>query len=376
MRLQDDPPLHLTYCLNIHPGETWNENLAAIQTHALAVKRQVCPDAPFGLGLRLSNTAAHELSEENTLNDFRAFLDVNDLYVFTVNGFPYGTFHGTPVKSNVYRPDWRTRERIDYTNLLADVLAALLSDGITGSISTVPGSYRLWIASHEDRNAITANLSACAEHLARLRDRTGKDITLALEPEPDCLIEHTDDALDFFANVTDDTFRRHVGICVDLCHLAVAFDDPTDSIRRLNHAGILIPKVQLSAALRCTPTPEAMAQLHPFCDPIYLHQVKARSPEGKITAYEDLSVAMDQHTPAAEWRIHFHVPLFMSDDEALQSTSSLYTPQLARILTSGVTEHLEIETYTFDVLPQTLREKDVTASIAREFAWVRGMLKA
>ena len=374
MRLQNDPPLHLTYCLNIHPGETWAENFEAVRTHALAVKRLVSADRPFGLGLRLSNAASGQLAGERALSEFKAFLDANGLYVFTVNAFPYGAFHGTTVKQDVYRPDWRVRERVDYTNRVADILAALLPEGVTGSISTVPLCYR---KRPDALDAIVRNLTDCALRLAEIRARTGKTIVLALEPEPDCTIENTDETVAFFTGALSeagprDAVRRHVGVCVDVCHLAVEFENPAQSIDRLSEAGINIAKVQLSSALRCNGTPAAIERLHVFCEPVYLHQVKVRRADGSLLSYDDLEDALRRHEPAEgdEWRVHFHVPLYLAEYGELRSTNALYTPELARLLLSGVTGHLEIETYTFDVLPEAVREADVTRNIVREFEWV------
>ena len=186
MKIQDNPPLHLTYCLNLHPGEAWAENFAAIQTHVLAIRDRVAPGGPFGLGLRLGDRAARELAPATRLAELRDFLAAHGLYAFTVNGFPYGAFHGTAVKENVYRPDWRSAERLDYTVRLAEILAALLPEGVAGSISTVPVSYKDWMKSEADLRPAVENLAECAHRLEELYRRTGKDIALALEPEPDC----------------------------------------------------------------------------------------------------------------------------------------------------------------------------------------------
>ena len=380
MRLQRDPPLHLTYCLNIHPGESWDENLAAIRDKALAVKRAVCPDKPFGLGLRISRAAAETLSEPGASAKLRRFLDENGLYVFTINGFPFGSFHGSVVKENVYHPDWRTLERLEYTNLLADILAELLPGGVAGSISTVPGSYRKWITSHDDEMQIARNLTACAEHLAEIRERIGKNICVALEPEPDCLIETTEETIAFFDEfLLDETVRRHVGVCVDVCHQAVLFEDPQESIRQLVEAGIRVAKVQLSSALRVVPTPTSLETLRGFCDPVYLHQVKVRTSSGDVISYEDLGVALDERAAGStdeEWRVHFHVPLFIAEYGELKSTNSLYTDSLAQLLRSGVTSHLEIETYTFDVLPDDLKSPGVVENVTLEYDWVLGYFGA
>ena len=40
-------------------------------------------------------------------------------------------------------------------------------------------------------------------------------------------------------------------------------------------------------------------------------------------------------------------------------------------LRTGATSHVEIETYTFDVLPKALHPGDVVKSIAREYEWVQ-----
>ena len=47
--------LHLAYCTNVHRGETWREIFDSLKTHTLAVREQVCPHAPFAIGLRLSH---------------------------------------------------------------------------------------------------------------------------------------------------------------------------------------------------------------------------------------------------------------------------------------------------------------------------------
>ncbi|MGB2823910.1 MAG: metabolite traffic protein EboE, partial [Phycisphaerae bacterium] len=272
MILSSSPPLHLTYCLNIHPGETWAENFAAVREKAMRVRRAVAPARSFGLGLRLSNEAAVELSDPGTLADFREFLAANDLYVFTINGFPHGRFHGTGVKEDVYRPDWRTPERRDYTIRLTDILAALLPEGVTGSISTVPGSYRSWIRTPDDVKQMCRMLAEAALHAAATLDETGRDICIALEPEPDCFIESTDEAVAFFAETLpaaaggladrlgvppDHVARalsRHLGVCFDTAHAAVQFEEPAESLGRIASAGVRVGKVQLSAALRLRPT--------------------------------------------------------------------------------------------------------------------------
>ena len=402
MRIQDHPPLHLTYCLNIHPGERWAENFQAIREKAVSVRDRLragrhgdSPAAagkPFGLGLRLGRRAAEELIAPRNMEEFQAFLQAQDLYVFTINGFPYGPFHGAPVKEEVYRPDWRTKERLDYTILLADILCRLLPPGVNGSISTVPGTYKAWARTPEDFGQMGANLCDAADHLDHLREQTGKTLVLALEPEPDCVLETTEETRRFFndplltagrahlqrarsrsAGEGEDVIRRHLGVCLDLAHAAVEFEDPTESLRQYASAGIAVAKVQLSAALAAEPTPEAMERLQEFRDEVYLHQVKVRRADGSLLSHPDLPQAMaDPQARGAgrEWRVHFHVPLFCDRYGPLQSTASLLGDGFWQALRAGPCEHLEIETYTFGVLPVGLRSTDVVDNVVREYRWV------
>ena len=392
MRLQEQPPLHLGYCLNIHPGETWAENLAAIREKALAVRDKVAPGKRFALGLRLSRRAAADLTRPRAMAEFRELLAEEDLYVRTINGFPYGRFHGAAVKQQVYRPDWRTAERRDYTIALADVLAQLLPVGDAGDISTVPGSYKAWIRSDEDVVAMAAMVAETALHLSEIHDRTGREITLALEPEPDCYIESTAETVAFFdgplarfgaghlrdhrglsAVEAERITRRYLGVCFDTAHAAVQFERPAEGLARLRAGGIGVPRIQLSAALCARPTAETCRRLRDFCDPVYLHQVKARSADGTVHARGDLPAALDavgETTHREQWRVHFHVPLFFDRFEGLRSTRSLLPGGFAEMLADGRTRNLEIETYTFDVLLDALRPPDVTDCIAAEYRWV------
>jgi len=316
MRLATPELGHLTYCTNIHPGETWDEVMANLETHLLAVKRAIVPDWRFGVGLRLSAKAAEALAEPATLERFLAFLAKHDLYVFTINGFPYGPFHGTRVKEDVYQPDWRHDERVVYTNRLADLQAALLPDdepGLDGSISTVPGTFKPLAEDAGATQAMADNLIRHVAHLVGLRERTGKTIALAIEPEPMCFLETIDETATFFerhlftdgaarrlAGLTGQdgssaemSLRRHLGVCYDICHAAVEFEDPKASLERLRSAGIRVPKLQISAALRIPDVrPEVMERLRPFDDGVYLHQVVERR-GGELIRHLDLAQAFE-----------------------------------------------------------------------------------
>src|SRR4051812_30521266 len=197
MRLRSG--LHLAYCGNIHRGETWGETFAALETHTLGVRDRVSSrDQPYGIGLRLSDSAARALADRSALDGFRRWLDTNNCYVFTINGFPFGRFHGASVKEQVFAPDWSTPERVEYTNRLFEILASLLPEGVSGSVSTLPGSFKEFIRDDADVEAIRHNVWRCVEHVASVAESSGKDLHLGLEPEPFGLFENTAETLRFF----------------------------------------------------------------------------------------------------------------------------------------------------------------------------------
>ena len=389
MKIQNNPPVHLTYCLNIHPGETWQENFSAIKDKALVVRDSVCSGKPFGLGLRLGNEAVAGLLKGDALACFKAFLSGNNLYVFTINGFPYGSFHGTRVKENVYRPDWRTRERVDYTIKLAQVLESILPGDIAGSISTVPGSYKRWIKSERDIFEMVKGLVECVRYLDKVYRKSGKTICLALEPEPDCFIERTEEAIKFFnehlfckgaehlaalsglsRSGAEESIRRHLGVCFDTCHIALQFEDLKASFDSLLRNGISIPKIQLSSAISA-PAGKCMKMAR-FVDQVYLHQVRVRDKNSAMTSYDDLTVDLLEKLSGGgegEVRAHFHVPLYFEGDGALGSTSNLLADGFLKKLI-GMETCLEIETYTYNVLPKVLCSRDVACSIIDEYKWV------
>jgi len=342
---------HLTYCTNIHPAVGWEAVLESLRAHAPALKARLSPDAPFGIGLRLSGAESSELLADDHLAAFRAWLDAEGLYVFTINGFPHGTFHGQPVKADVHAPDWRTEERVAYTLRLAEILGALLPDGVDGTISTNPLSYGPWLDG--------AGLAAATRNMVQVgAELRGTRIALAIEPEADGALANVSDLIEWWPDALDAT------VCFDACHSAVAYEEPEAALDALDAAGIRVGKAQLSAAL--TVPASAHAELRAFADPIYLHQVTER---GSGRTWPDLPEALAANGGGDEWRVHFHVPIFVERYGALESTQD----HLRRCIERVQTAHLEIETYTWDVLPAGLKASSVD-SIAREYEWVLDVL--
>lgn len=399
MILQHSPPLHLTYCLNIHPGESWAENFAALQEKTVEVKRTVRPDDWFGVGLRLAHQAAVELAGSGALIDeARDFFAREQMYPFSINGFPYGRFHSGPVKERVYQPDWRTAARRDYTIQLAQLLTNFLPLEVDGSISTVPCSFKPWVENDRDRLVMAHHLAAVVARFAEIHDETGQEMHLGLEPEPDCYLETTAEMIAFYNEVlltagidevarlmscerrrAEVALRRHLGVCFDTCHVALQFEEPLTALRAYQAEGIRISKIQLSAALAASGDPETWTALERFAEPVYLHQVKANTRSGARVSWYDLPTALvegPQFADIDEVRVHFHVPLFFEEAGPLRSTAPTLTPEFFAELRRGVCSHLEIETYTFDVLPPELNPGNVVQSICREYEWVLRQMEA
>ncbi len=390
--------LDLTYCTNIHAGESWAEVAASIVRYAVPLQKRLAGDEPFGLGLRLSAVAATALLRGNQLSDFYRFLADHQLYVAVINGFPYGSFHGEVVKSEVFAPDWRDVARTKYTLDLAEILSSLLPSGMDGGISTLPLSYKPWISEDSDVfwQKIVTNLVAVVCRLLEIRNEKGCMIHLDVEPEPNGLVETTSELIAFFEGPLDQMgakmlaarlgvpmdvarqyLREHVQVCFDTCHLAVEFEDPVESLHALIDHGIGIGRIQISSALRvCLDGSQGgharcVDQLAGFADKTYLHQVIERRQDGSLRHFADLDEALAgiHDGESREWRIHFHMPLFTSRYDSLLSTQEDNLRVLAEVADGRISRHLEIETYTWDVLPEDLKS-DLLASIEREYRWV------
>jgi len=363
---------HLAYSTNVHPGETWSETFGALEKFTLPVRGAVAPNESFGIGLRLSDRASRALIDPRALADFHEWLESHDCYVFTINGFPFGRFHGGRVKEQVYAPDWTTNERLEYTKRLFDILAALLPNDVEGSVSTLPGSFKEFIRTEGEIEAIRQNLQRCADHIARLHEKFGRELHLGLEPEPFGLFENTAETLRFFEKLPND----YLGVNYDACHFAVEYEDPLESLRSFQDAGIRISKLHLSSALRCTSPNESATRLLSFADDVYLHQVIARTRDGDLRRYKDLPIALAANDPADEWRIHFHVPLYAEVSEPLATTIDQVTGVLDWLAANPRScSHLEMETYTWDVLPNPLRSADLVHQLIREYEWVLARLR-
>ena len=396
---------HLTYCTNIHPGESWLEVKHNLEQYIPQLKSRLSSDRPLGIGLRLSNIASKELLEQNNLAQFQSWLQAEDLYVFTLNGFPYGGFHSQVVKDKVYAPDWSSTERLDYTLRLTEILSVLLPETVEGGISTVPISYKPWWQDNPDgkQHALqqsSLHLAWVVATMAKVYQATGKLLHLDLEPEPDGMVENTAEVIEFFQDwllpVAGDRLqqelvmsqeqaealiREHIRVCYDTCHFALEYEEPSDILQSFQNAGVKIGKIQLSSAIKID-IPEEIPQrqlivdkLSPFAESTYLHQVIARNGDRSLKRYRDLSTALPHltTTKAQEWRTHFHVPIFIRQYQLLESTQSHIEKLLQLLPWDTHCHHLEIETYTWEVLPPQMK-LDISTSIEREYQWVLSVI--
>ncbi|HTV39075.1 MAG TPA: metabolite traffic protein EboE [Candidatus Sulfotelmatobacter sp.] len=381
---------HLTYCTNVHHGQNWPETFDSLKQFTLAVRRQVCPNRRFAIGLRLGSRAASELAATHAFQEFQRWLDITNCYIFTINGFPYGTFHGAPVKEQVYLPDWTSSDRLNYTNLLFDLLARLVPDGVAGSVSTLPGGFKQFIGTEAQKEAIRQNLWRCIEHISGVSERTGKKLHLGLEPEPLCLLENSAETISFFAQLRDEhpndpRLEEFLGVNYDCCHFAVEFEQPETALAAFKNAGIRISKIHLSSALKTFATPESLKALNRFSDEVYLHQVISRDSNGKLQFFRDLPDALASNPPgktrqtpeSSEWRIHYHVPLHASAIPPFQNTTDHLFGVLDWVKENPkACSHFEMETYTWDVLPPELKSRTVVEQLAAEYDWTLAQLAA
>jgi hypothetical protein len=392
---------HLTYSTLVHPGDDWREMRESVAAHVPAVKRVVSPDRPMGVSLRLSGASADALAGDPAERKaFADYLASQDLYVYTVNAFPYGPFKGREVMEQVYEPDWTSEERTRYTMDVADVLVDITEPAVEPSIQTAPLAFRPKVTGQEYVESFTRNLLRVVAHLVDIERRTGRRIKLALEPEPFCFLETTEETVRYFeervysaagsrqlASLTGlpvseapGLVRRHLGVVFDIGHQSVAFEDITASLELLVAAGIPIFKLQEAAALWVPEvTDEAVRELERFTDTIYLSQTTERR-DGELIRHLNLRDAIDawRDSPGGtrEWRTHFHVPVFLDEIGGFRTTRSGIEAALRMHAATPLSDHLEIETYTWDVLPSELKTGDIDEYVSREIDWVRDQLTA
>jgi hypothetical protein len=394
---------HLTYCSNIHSGESWEDHFEKLKENVPAIKEELSPDTAFGLGLRLADAASKTLQQPHSLQEFKQWLNDNDIYVFIINGFPYGNFHHTAVKDHVHTPDWLTNDRVAYTIRLAEILTELLPSGMEGGVSTPPLTYRYWHNEKQWEGVLkktTANLLLVVDKLIEIKQRTGKTIHIDIEPEPDGLLDNGTEFLQWYLQfllplgieylqqkkgmdklAAEEAIKTHVQLCYDVCHFAVGYEDHATMIKKFEEAGIKTGRIQVSAALKgrldgtSAEKEKVINAFKNFNEPVYLHQVIARKKDSSFLHYPDMPQALadSNHPDVEEWRAHYHVPLFIEHYDILQSTQADIITVIDIQKAKSFTTYLEVETYTWEVLPAAMR-LPINQSICRELKWVKSLL--
>lgn len=363
----------LSYCTNVHPAEDLAGVLGQLDRYAEPVRRLIGADV-LGLGLWLPAPLAEGLADDAAARArLRAELSARGLEVCTLNAFPYSGFHDQVVKHAVYQPRWTDPHRLKYTVDCAVVLADLLPDTASyGSISTLPLAWRTpWRRADEEQAGRALGEAVAA--LRGLAERDGRPIKLAIEPEPGCVLDSVADAVGWLADRVDE---RYIGLCLDTCHLAVSFADPAEAVAQIHRAGLEVVKVQASAALQVAQpaTEPARRALAAFAEPRYLHQVRERREDGTVLGADDLPQALAELPGVDDWRVHFHIPLHARPAAPLSATTDvlLATMDALRSTVDGSLPHVEVETYTWSVLPESAGGADEVAlvrGIAAELRW-------
>jgi hypothetical protein len=371
---------------------------ASLEEFLPEVKRRFSPDAPMGVSLRISNASAEVLVNDPAERAWvKRFLKDNELYVYTVNAFPFGPFKGELVKERVYEPDWTTEDRTRYTMNVARILAEITGPEVEPTIQSAPLAFRPKVVDEAYVDEFTENLLRVVAFLMDLEASTGRQVKLALEPEPFCFLETIAETVEYFNSYVytaaayrrvaaltgqplSEVFggvRRHLGVVFDICHQSVAFENITEDLNLLTEAGIPIFKLQEAAALMVPEvTPEIVTELRRYTGTIYLSQTTERR-DGVLTRFlnlEDAIAAWEADPGPREWRTHFHVPVFLADLGPFKTTRFGIDAALAVHAATPLSTHLEIETYTWDVLPDHLKTGDITEYVVRELEYVRDEL--
>ena len=173
---------------------------------------------------------------------------------------------------------------------------------------------------------------------------------------------------------SSDETRAHLGVCHDICHSAVMFEEQDEALALYARHGIRVGKVQVSSALACHGAPKEIAELAQFAEARYLHQTCVLEGSGRARFFSDLDLALDAMLDGF-WRTHFHVPVYLESIGRLGTTSKEIPSAL--LAASHIDPPcFEVETYAWSVLPPHLRERDLAAGIAKELQFTRDALIA
>ncbi|MDP7006449.1 MAG: metabolite traffic protein EboE [Phycisphaerales bacterium] len=357
----------LGYCTNVHSGNSFFDVIENLKKYSSAVQENF--QKPLGIGLWLSDKASQEVDTE-LLEDI---LQEHNLEVFTLNGFPFSDFHQDIVKHRVYKPNWSEEPRLDYTVQLANILSKIIKNKEAG-ISTLPLGWNS--ASFENRDCIQL-LETCVEALEEIEQQTEKCIHLDIETEPGCRLQTSEDLCNFINKYFGDSerIRRYIRICHDTCHSVVMRENVHDCITNYKNAGLSIGKVQLSSAIEIdfngASSQKLLSDITSISEPRYLHQTSVFL-DGNTKFYDNIT-DIPKDNPSGVWRVHFHVPIHLDRVGELCTTQNELKSSISALKEAGATTW-EVETYTWDVAPNSMKDVELVDSIVKELRWASNQI--
>lgn len=411
--------VRLGYCLNLRACTDVPALLTLLRSVIEPVRVALGSARPFGVGMYVPASLAKTLAAPSGVHELDTLareLEAMGLDPFTWNAFPFGDFGDEGLKQRVFEPTWAQPERLEYTLDVARIAAALVRrlNGASVlstrhvSISTHTGGWGTTLTDAQ-REECAFQLARCVDGLATIEESTGVRVVLALEPEPGANAP-TQRTLDTFAAFVAERavrllqdernrssanaellVRRHLGACLDACHSAVEGEADVVAREIAARTRATPTKLQYASALRVVAPATNTAgveRLLALAEPRFLHQVRGHGPPEPL-AVDDLpdlarelaSERGDLWRSAEEWTCHLHVPVDLEDlGGALRTTRDDADAILASLVGdpagwSANELHVEIETYTWEVLPGWVRgDRAVVEGIEREYRHVLGQL--
>ena len=356
------------WCTNILPTRSAKDLASAL--HALST--HLPQGVPIGLWLPDTLIGDDPVA---SIQPIRKMLDQIGSPVLGLNAFPQHDFHAARVKDDVYRPSWAAPDRADYTIRAAKALVALREGDSTDDelgLTTVPIG---WTAHAIDLKAAAEHLNETCRHLQRIGQQAGRTVFLAIEPEPGCILSTAHDVSQFVAT-HDLEWACRDGVlraCLDACHLAVENESPQAALESLSSVDMSIGRIQVSSAIEARDS-EGIAALQLLDEPRWMHQTNVFR-DDQTVRYGDLPEAL--HEPASGiWRTHMHVPVHRNRFGPLHSTQSWIVELLKTVAATDERPAIEVETYAWDVLPDSFRLNSMHEEITRELTWTTALLES
>ena len=389
--------LQLGYSTNVHPGEDMKAVYRSLKDYTLPIRKRVFGTEPCGLELRLGIGSAKQLSSRKARLEFRDFLQDSGLVLFSVNAYPLSDFHARRVKETVYQPSWAQPQRASWTARIARIVDEVAPEGIKVSISTLGGCFRGHGHGPTVFRKLATHYLKALEAFLEINDGGGRQMVLAVEPEPETTFETAADVISFFEDYLlpaaftrwkkrgtksriEADLRSVFTVNIDTCHLSVLFEDQVSNLRQLQKAGLELGKVHVTNAVALKNpfrSPTAFRDLRNMNEPRYFHQFCGCDEDGQAvwrgTDLDQLPAKLKRgtHPDISEIRSHFHVPLYLKKYRHLHTTRDDTERALIEVIKQRSCSHLVFETYTWPILAGGKKRKQkLINGITREYRWL------